>query len=180
LAGITVNVPKSKITGFELDGSVKPADWLTLGGSLNHTDARFTDNRVAVLGTSGGTSFANFDSYPDTPRWSGSLYADVTVPVTPRWDLTLHGDAYHQSSNFFSSTGRSLNPNTKIDGYTLANFRIGVEQQGGSGWSFSALVKNAFDKTYYTGGVGFASLFALNFVIPGEPRTWMVEARYRF
>lgn len=180
LAGITVNVPKAKITGFELDGMIQPAEWLTLSGSLNHTDARFTDNRVAVLGTNGGTSFATFDTYPDTPRWSGTIAADITLPVTDGWNVTAHGDAYYQSSNYFSSTGLSLNPNTKIDGYTLANFRLGIEEQDGRGWSFSGLVKNAFNKTFYTGGVGFASLFALNFVIPGEPRTYMLEARYRF
>ncbi|MEO0031456.1 MAG: hypothetical protein RIS94_1214 [Pseudomonadota bacterium] len=180
LAGVTVNVPKAKITGFELDGSIKPASWLSLGGALNHTDARFTDNKVAVLGTNGATTYANFDTYPDTPRWSGSAYADVTIPAMTGWNLTLHGDAYHQTSNYFSSTGLSLNPHTKIAGYTLANFRIGLEEQDGKGWSVAALLKNAFKKTYYTGGVGFASLFALNFVIPGEPQTWMVEARYKF
>lgn len=180
LAAVTANVPKAKITGFELDGNIKPADWLTLGGSLNYTNARFTDPRVAVLGTDGGTTITNFNTYPDTPEWSGSLYADVTVPVSDGWDLTLHGDAYHQTSNWYSSTGRTLNPNTLIPGYTLANFRIGVEQSGGKGWSVSALVKNAFNETYYNGGIGFASLFALNIVVPGEPRTWMVEARYRF
>jgi iron complex outermembrane recepter protein len=180
LAGITVNVPKAKITGLEIDGSIKPADWLTIGGSINHTDARFTDNKVAVLGSNGATSFANFDTYPDTPRWSGAIYADVTAPVTTGWNLALHGDVFSQSSNYFSSTGKSLNPNTLIKGYTLANFRVGVEQSEGKGWSFSALLKNAFNRTYYTGGIGFASLFALNIVVPGEPRTWQVEARYRF
>ena len=180
LAGITVNVPKAKITGLELDGSIQPADWLTIGGSLNYTDARFTDPRVPVLGTDGGTGIANFDSYPDTPEWSGALYADARIPVSDGWDLALHGDVYRQTSNYFSSTGRSLNPNTKIPGYTLANFRVGIEESGPTGWSFSALVKNAFKKTYYTGGIGFASLFALNIVVPGEPRVFLVEARYRF
>lgn len=180
LAGVTVNVPKAKVTGFELDGSIKPADWLTLGGNLNYTNARFTDNRVAVLGTSGATSFAAFDTYPDTPKWSGALYADITVPVSDQWNLALRGDVYRQTSNYYSSTGRSLNPNTRIPAYTLANFRVGVEEAAGTGWSFSALVKNAFKQTYYTGGIGFASLFALNIVVPGEPRTFLLEARYRF
>lgn len=180
LAGITVNVPKAKITGLELDGNIKPADWLTIGGNLNYTDARFTDNLVPVLGTDGGTSFAAFDTYPDTPKWSGALYADVTVPVISGWDLALHGDVYRQTSNYFSSTGRSLNPGTLIPSYTLANFRVGIEESAGSGWSFSALVKNAFNETYYSGGIGFASLFALNIAIPGEPRTFLLEARYRF
>jgi iron complex outermembrane receptor protein len=180
LAGITVNIPKAKITGFELDGNIKPADWLTIGGSLNYTDARFTDPRVPVLGTNGGTTIAIFDTYPDTPKWSGSFYADAVVPVSDGWNLALHGDVYRQTSNYYSSTGRSLNPNTQIPAYTLANFRVGLEESEGKGWSVSALVKNAFKKTYYTGGIGFASLFALNIVVPGEPRIFLVEARYKF
>ena len=33
------------------------------------------------------------------------FYFHDTVPVTTGWDLSLHGDVYHQSSNYFSSTG---------------------------------------------------------------------------
>lgn len=179
LAGITVNVPKAKVTGFELDGTIEPAPWLKLGGSLNYTNARFTNNRVPVLGTGGGTTFADFDTYPDTPEWSGSFYADVTVPVSERFDASLRGDVYAQTSNYFSSTGKSLNPETKIAGYSLVNFRVGVEERDG-GLSFAALVKNAFKKEYYTGGIGFASLFALNIVVPGEPRTFLFEVGYKF
>ncbi len=179
LAGITVNVPKAKVSGVELDGSIEPAEWLRLGGNLNYTHARFTDNRVAVLGTEGATSFADFDTYPDTPKWSGAFYADAKFPVSESFEATLHGDVYAQSSNYFSSTGKSLNPNTKISGYALANFRVGLEQKD-KGFSIAALVKNAFDKEYYTGGIGFASLFGLNIVVPGEPRTFLFEVGYKF
>lgn len=179
LAGITVNVPRAKVTGFELDGNIRPADWLTIGGNLNYTNARFTDNVVSVLGTTGTTATALYDTYPDTPKWSGVLYSDVTIPVSDRFDAVLHGDVYAQTSNYFSSTGKSLNPNTKIDGYAIANFRVGIEEKD-KGISVSFLVKNAFKKTYYSGGIGFASLFGLNFVVPGEPRTFLLEARYRF
>jgi len=44
----------------------------------------------------------------------------------------------------------------------------------------AAYVKNAFDETYYVGGIGFKSLFAVNTVIPGAPRTYLFEARYSF
>lgn len=180
LAGITVNVPKAKIKGFELDGTIEPAKWLKLGGSLNYTDARFTSNQVPVLGTGGaGTTFATYDTYPDTPKWSGTFYADATLPVNERFDATLRGDVYAQTSNYYSSTGLSLNLNSKIAGYTLANFRVGIEERDG-GLSFAALLKNAFDKEYYTGGIGFANLFGMNLVVPGDPRTFLFEVGYKF
>lgn len=180
LAGITVNVPKSEVTGFELDGTIRPTSWLAVGGNLNYTNARFTSNQVPVLGTNGGTAIAEFSTYPDTPRWSGLAFADITAPVSQRYDAVLHGDVYAQTSNYFSSTGKTLNPGTLIPGYSVTNFRIGLQDNSGKGWSLSGIVKNAFKRTYYSGGIGFASLFALNVVVPGEPRTFLAEVRYRF
>ncbi len=175
LAGITVNVPKAKINGLEFDGTVSPTNWMNLGWTVNYTNAKFTDNLVSVL----GNPAAEFGPYPDAPKWSGSLFADFNVPVSANLRLNLRGEDYHQSSSWFSSTGASLNPGTQIPGYGVANFRVGLENPG-AGWSVSANVKNAFDKVYYVGGIGFSSLFAVNTVIPGAPRTYSVEARYKF
>ena len=61
----------------------------------------------------------------------------------------------------------------------MVNLRAGIEDED-AGWSLAAIVKNVFDKTYYTGGVGFANIFSLNTAVPGERRTWLVEARYKF
>lgn len=175
LAGITVNVPKAQVTGVEIDGVIKPTRWLTLGGNVNATDARFTSNLVSVL----GNPAVAFGPYPDTPKWSGVAFVEVAVPVTDRLRGSLRGDVYDQTATNFSSTGNTLNPGTRIPGYTLANFRLGIEDEQ-AGWSLSANLKNAFDRVYYVGGIGFASLFAVNTVIPGAPRTITVEARYKF
>jgi iron complex outermembrane recepter protein len=175
LAAITVNVPEAQITGFELDASVDPTEWLTLGGGLTYTNARFTDNVVEVV----GNPRAEFDTYPDTPKWSGSFFADVAVPLTSRLTANLRGDLYAQTHTFFSSTAKSLTQGARIPGYALVNLRAGIGDQQ-AGWSLAAIVKNVFDKTYYTGGVGFANIFSLNTVVPGERRTALVEARFRF
>lgn len=174
LAGITVNVPKAQITGFELDGSISPAPWLNIGGNLNYTNARFTDNIVSVL----GNPAVAFETYPDTPRWSGVVYADVSAPVNANLRASLRGDLYAQTSTYFSSTGTTLNPGTKLTGYAVADFRVGIESS--DGWSVSANLKNAFDRTYFVGGVGFSSLFAVNTAVPGDPRTFLVEGRFKF
>lgn len=175
LAGITVNVPQATVSGVEIDGVIKPAQWLSVGGSLNATDARFTKNLVSVL----GNPAVAFGPYPDTSKWSGALFAEVAAPVSADLTASLRGDVYAQTSNYFSSTNNTLNPGTQIPGYGLANFRVGIEDSK-VGWSLSANVKNAFNKVYYVGGVGFSSLLALNTVIPGAPRTFTVEARYKF
>ena len=175
LAGITVNVPKSTVKGVEIDGTIKPAPWLTVGASLNGTDARFTDNVVTVA----PNPPAVFGPYPDTPKWSGSMYAEVAVPVNARLTASLRADGYAQSLTYYSSSVSSLNAGAVLPGYGIANFRLGLED-GEAGWSVSANLKNAFNHVYYVGGLAFYSLFALNTEVPGAPRTIVVEARYKF
>lgn len=175
LAAITVNVPEAKITGIEVDATIDPTVWLTMGGNFNHTNARFTKNTVNVL----GNPQAKFDTYPDTPRWSGAAFASTKVPIGRRLIGTLRGDLYTQTSTYFSSTGKSLTPGTKLPGYTLLNFRAGIEDRL-AGWSFAGILKNATNKVYYTGGVGFGNIFSLNTAVPGERRTFLLEGRYKF
>ena len=175
LAGITVNVPQAEVTGVEFDGLIKPTSWLTVGGSVNGTDARFTKNEVSVL----GNPAVAFGPYPDTAKWSGDVYAEASRPVAGNVSAGVRADFYAQTSSYFSSTDSTLNPGTEIPGYGIANFRVGVEDAT-AGWSLTANVKNAFNHVYYVGGIGFASLFAINTVIPGAPRTFVVDARYKF
>lgn len=172
-AGVTVNVPKGKTYGAEVDGSISPARWLTLGGSANYTKATFGSDPVIVNGSS-----QIFDQVPDTPKFSGSLYADVTVPITGNLSGLLHGDVYNQSQSFTSP--RSANSaGARIAPYTLANFRVGIEDDK-AGWSLTANLKNAFNRVYYVGGVATGEIYQINLLIPGEPRAFTVEARFKF
>lgn len=173
-AAVTVNVPRSKVTGFEFDGSIRPTSWFTLGGSLNYTNARFTDSLVSI----GGAPPVLFGTYPDTPEWSGSVFGEVEVPVSNSITASLRSDLYSQSFFWFASTG-NRSPGARVDGYTLVNFRVGLADDD-AGWSISANLKNAFDRVYFVGGIATGELFQFNTAVPGAPRTFMVEARYKF
>lgn len=172
-AAVTVNVPRSKVTGFEFDGSIRPSSWLSLGGSLNYTNARFTDSLVSV----GGGAPVLFGTYPDTPKWSGSVFSEINVPIQNSLTASLRSDLYSQSFFWFASTG-NRNAGARVDGYTLVNFRLGLESD--AGWSVSAHLKNAFNRVYYVGGIATGELFQFNTVVPGSPRTFFAEARFKF
>ncbi len=173
-AAVTVNVPRSKVSGFELDGSIRPSSWLTLGGALNYTNARFTDSFVSI----GGGAPVLFGTYPDTPKWSGSVFGEITVPVRKSIELSLRSDLYAQSLFWFASTG-NRSPGAHVDGYTLVNFRLGIEDRD-AGWSLSAHLKNAFNRVYYVGGIATGELFQFNTVVPGSPRSFLAETRFKF
>ena len=174
LAGITVNVPEAEVQGIEFDGTHKSGGlaepWLVsqLHRRRVHRERslgpRQSVGRVrSIPGLAGILGHAVRRGERAGRRDAAGVVPWRCVPPDRILDQ-LHGN--------------TLNPGTEIPGYTIANFRAGIDSD--SGWSFSANVKNAFDKVYYVGGIGFASLFAINTVIPGAPRTYFVEARYRF
>ncbi|MBT3411376.1 MAG: TonB-dependent receptor [Halieaceae bacterium] len=175
LAGITVNVPETEIKGLDMELVLAPTEWLTLGSSLSLSDSEFTDGTVSVLDNPN----TEFGPYPDTPDWSGSLYATASFQVSDRLTLLLHGDVYGQDDNFISSTNDTLNPGSKIDSYTVANFRVALSDEE-AGWTLTAHLRNAFDEEYYVGGIGFKSLFSMNTAVPAAPQTYMLEASYKF
>jgi iron complex outermembrane receptor protein len=172
-AGVTVNVPSGKTYGAEFDAQVSPSSWLTLGAVANYTKATFGSDPVSVNGQS-----QVFDQVPDTPRFSGSAYADVTVPLGGNLSLLAHGDVYRQSKTFTSPRSTN-NIGGVVNAYTIANFRLGVEDED-SGWSLIGNLKNAFNKRYYAGGVATAEIYQINLLTPAEPRTVTVEARLKF
>jgi iron complex outermembrane receptor protein len=174
-SAVTVNVPRTLVRGLEGDWTVNPLSWVTLGGSAAYTNAAFTNNEVSIL----GAPPVGFGPVPDVARWSGVAYTELAAPLGADLRGTLRMEFYGQTASSYSSTANTLNPGTAIPGYGLLNFRLGVDEAK-AGWSVSANLKNALNKVYYVGGVGFGSLFSFNTIVPGDPRTWQVEARYRF
>jgi iron complex outermembrane receptor protein len=174
-SAVTVNVPKTLVRGAEGDGLINPLSWLTLGGSFSYVNAAFTENAVSIL----GSPAVSFGPVPDVARWSGVAYGELSVPVSNDYKASLRTEFYAQTASSFSSTANTLNPGTGIPGYGLLSVRVGLDETK-SGWSIYGNLKNALNKVYYVGGVGFGSLFTFNTIVPGDPRTWQIEARYRF
>jgi iron complex outermembrane receptor protein len=172
-APISVNVPRAKVSGVELDGQISPLSWLSVGASYDYTDGRFTSNLVSILGR---TPIA-FGTYPDTPKSMMTLYSDVTIPVSDGLSVVLHGDIYNQTSIFYDSTANN-NPGAVLPGYAVTDFRVSLDSK--QGWTVSAVVKNAFNRVYYAGGIAAAELFQFNTAIPGDPRTASLELHYKF
>ena len=173
---VTANVPKAKVTGLEMDTQINPTDWLKIGGTFSYMDARFTADTIVFFGTP-----TTFGPYPDTPKYSGSVFAEVTLPVPAEWGtVSVRGDYYSQTSTWFSSTGNTINPETKLPGYGVANFRVDWANIAGSKVSAAMFVTNAFNETYYTGGLQVGSVFGLNTAIPAKPRMFGGEVKLAF
>lgn len=173
---VTVNVPEAQVKGFEIDTSFRPTDWLEIGGNLAHTDAKYTDNQAIVFG-----SLFVFNPYADTPKWAGTAYAQITLPLDPSFgEVRVRGDIYAQTGQYFSNNDSSITPGTRLSGYSLINARVDWTEIMGSNFSVGAFVRNLTNKDYFVGGLSQCASLGENAAAPGRPRMYGVEARVKF
>jgi iron complex outermembrane receptor protein len=182
---LTVNVPKAEITGVEFDASVRPAPWLLLGASGAYINARYTSGAVDLVidAGNGGTNLEtfNYGPYADTPKWTGSVYAQVNHELADHLgELTLRADVYAQTRMFFSNVANTRAPGTVIPGYSLTNARLSWSKIAGSGLSAAVYVRNVFNKEYFPGGNAIGQALGVNTINTGQPRFFGGEVRFDF
>lgn len=172
----TLSVPAGEVWGFDVDGFMRPASWLTIGGNGTVTIGKFTDREAVIFGVP-----VVYDTFPDSPKFSGSIYADATYEMGDAGALTYHVDLYGQTSFHMTSFGGSFNPGDTIPGYALLNMRLDwADILGAKGITASLFMKNVTDKLYYTGGGGGVQANGTNSVNLGLPRTFGLVLRAEF
>jgi iron complex outermembrane receptor protein len=173
---LTVNVPRARITGAEGDLSIRPSEFLQLGGSVNYTNAKYTSNEVNILGNT-----IAYGPFADVPKWSGTVFAEASADLGgDAGQLALRGDWYLQSKMNFSNVGATANPNTTLPAYNLLNARLTWSQINGSRLQLSVFARNMLNKKYYLGGNPASNGGNTNVVNPGTPRIVGGELRFDF
>ncbi|PSJ43664.1 TonB-dependent receptor [Sphingomonas deserti] len=201
LRGYLANADKVRVRGIEADFSVRPSRRLSLyasGAFTDHEYVKFVDapcppelaggaaasaaNPASPAGTPGGFSPANCDIsgqwLPGISKWAASFGGEYNQPGTL---LGRAGEAYvgvdaSYRSRFSSNPSRSAY--TDIEGYALANFRLGFRTD--DGWNIFSWVRNAFDKKYYEVLATQSGSTGLVVGQPGDPRTYGVTVQARF
>ena len=175
-SSLTLNVPQGRVEGVEVDGQARVASWITLGASGAYTDAVYPKGVVSVAGQP--TVFSN---YQDTPKWTGSVFGTVYLPVPSQWgEMSVRTDLYYQTSQAFTSLLQSVAPGTNLPPYALLNMRADYNNILGSNFSVSAYVKNLANRTSYVGGFGLGPDVGFNVAVPGAPRKYGAEMTYKF
>ncbi|HKX77289.1 MAG TPA: TonB-dependent receptor [Novosphingobium sp.] len=176
ISGITGNAKKARVSGVELDGNVRVAPWLTLGGSLTYVDARYTNPLASVA----GSNFI-FGPYADTPEFTGSLWFRVSSSLGAAGGrLSLYAQTYFQSSFDFSNLGDTIIPGTHIDGYSVTKARLEWQEIMGSSVTGALYVDNLTNKKYEVGGFPQGAVIGANGTLPGKPRMYGLELSVAF
>ncbi|MGE4322141.1 MAG: TonB-dependent receptor [Sphingobium sp.] len=167
-----VNVPKSSITGGELQVLLRPAPGLTLnaGGTYLKTKIRGDFVNYTVLAQQ-----ANFrgEPFPYTPKWQGT--ADINYEFDISDDLEMFAGAnvsYRSGTNASFGNAELLD----IDAYALLDLRAGVQTRDGR-WTLTAFGNNVTDKYYWT---NVAKITDTVRRLPGMPATYGLRFSYRF
>lgn len=175
--GITLNVPGgSRVEGLEVTSSVSPVPWATVGANYAYTRASYPQPNIDIRGVS---SFIG--PYSNTPEHAATFYVEFEFPVGSNEEtFRLRSDYYVQSESFFSNFGATTQPGSRIEGYGLANLSASVENIGAKGVSIGFLMNNVFNKGYASGGIPTGATLGFETSVPGEPRTFRFDVRYKF
>ena len=165
-----INVPKSRIAGFELSGIFRPFDGLKIAPSITLVDSKVRGDLAAVDPDSNLVN-ARGQAFPYTPRWSGNTDVEYRWALNGGMEAFIGGNATYQSS---TSGGFGENPTYRVRGYTLLDLRAGLE---GENWNASIWGRNVTN-VYYWNTATRASDAATRFA--GMPVTYGVTLGYRF
>jgi iron complex outermembrane recepter protein len=167
-----INIPKSRIRGFELSAAVQPFTGLSISSSITLVDSQIRGSLIGIS-PAGAPSDLNGKAFPYTPKWSGNTDAEYRWSVNERLQAVLGATVTYNSS---TNGGFGEDPVYGIRGYTLVDLRAGVEGDDGK-WRIGVWGRNVTDQ-YYWNTATRASDAGTRFA--GLPATYGVNFAYRY
>lgn len=181
----TVNVPKGRINGAELETDWEPVRGLRFRTGLGYTDSKIGKNAPPQIGVDTTTIF------PVPLNFIRSFTADVSgdaFNLAPKWQA--NGDAQYEwavgsltamiggSAVYASSTLQSIGATDKLllNAHTIFDARLGIRDEV-AGWRASIWGRNITGKRYT---VAFLRNFDVTQRFNGMPTTWGASLGYRF
>lgn len=141
---ITENAANAEIKGIEAELTVRPVEWLELGGTYAYLDAKYKD----FFGTpdiSGRSDFSG-NRLRQAPKQVWSAYAQVSHELSSGDVITGNINGRHQGT---VQTNADNNPLDVIASYTLGDAWVSWRTSDRR-WEVQAWVKNFTDKVYGT------------------------------
>lgn len=177
------NAAEMTSRGVEVDTEFAATSNLTLGLSLAYLDSEFDSFddapcTVAQIAASGSdcTQDLSGQSTPHAPEWSGSAYADYSMPLGESFELLANIRVNYSDELFLTG---DLDENTLQDSYTKINARLALASLDGD-WEVALYGRNLTDEATYSHMVDAPASAGLYAGWVNEPRILGVQARYNF
>ncbi|MBW7945596.1 MAG: TonB-dependent receptor [Sphingomonadaceae bacterium] len=172
------NAGKARIRGFELEGSLRPVDGLSISGNLAYLDAKLTEDQPNAGTPIAPAAGFDGDRIPFVPKFTAGLSAQYVWGVTEGLNGFFRVDANHVGGSW--SDFRPAYVYTRyIDDYEVANLRVGIEEADNA-WGVYVFVNNLFDDTAITRSTSSAIAQNRTLVNSVTPRTVGLNFRANF
>ncbi|ARR55926.1 TonB dependent receptor [Rhizorhabdus wittichii DC-6] len=167
-----INVPKSKLDGFELSSLWRPAEGLTVRANVTYLDSRVVGDFVNVNRVGSASNFEG-EAFPFTPKWSTLLGFQYERPVSDATVAYVGADYTYRSStqNGFGSLDFE-----RIRGYGLLDLRAGIRSADNS-WTAEIWGRNVTN-TYYWNDATYVT--DTSYRRAGMPVAYGLRINYRF
>lgn len=177
----------SEIKGVEFEMDWAATEELRLGATLNWTDSKYTDFKLAANAVLfGGTTLAGYNAegnrQPRFPEWSGTLSTTYTDQLTQDWEYFARGDLLYTGKQYIDELNLAY-----VDGYTTVNLGLGFTRDD---FTVQAFANNVFDEEGWATASGSADLTLQQAITlplgrsalgtPIDRRSIGVRASYRF
>ena len=168
----SINIPKSRIMGAELQFVAAPVEGLTLSGGVSYTDSRIAD------GTPGFDAFGipvdlSGQSFPLSPVWQANADAQYDAPIRDGLNAFIGAALSYRSE---TNSGLGNLPLQDIPAYTLVDLRFGLHDRDNK-WRVTGFVRNLTDKSY---PLVVSPVADDTIAFMGRPRTYGVSVSFRY
>lgn len=145
------NVANARSQGIELGAAVRAASWLRFDADVAYLDSKYLDypngecTKAAIAATPAGVACVQDVSGKDrsfAPSWSGSVGAELTIPVAGDYELTANPVLAFSSGYFMTATA---DPLLRQDGYAKIDLRLALAPTAGR-WEVALIGRNLTDK----------------------------------
>lgn len=161
---ITCNFGDAKVKGVEVDAVVYVTKGFSILGTYGYTDLNFDNSQVYPV-------FIPKQSFSASASYEMNI---GNIPVNPVLSYS------HSSSRFTGITAGGVPRDfSRLKGYSLLNARLNVELTDSLTVAFWG--RNLTKNKYYGSGVSANSpLYQVSSGVPGDPRTFGVDAKFTF
>lgn len=179
------NAAEVESKGLEAEVTWLPSEKWMLQAAIGYNDAEFSSfpGGASVRNPLGVGADLAGNKLPQAPEWSSALAVQYNQPVSAlgaqlvaRLDWTFTDSYFATEDNISVAEPGSSITWGEVDDYSLVNGRLGFESA--DGWAAYLWVRNLFDEDY---SFNWTSDFLGTVMeMPGDPRTYGLELRYRF
>lgn len=190
ISQLLTSAEKADILGAEIELLVRPTDQLTVQAGLGLLDTEYKEAELLValdpFGATSRTEDLSGNKLVAAPDVNFNLAVDYEVPIGDA-SLTFHIDTVYTSEQFFSAFNDFFDPTTvgadyrgiREDSYWMTNGRVSYRSPE-ERFGIALWVKNIEDKEVIGYAINAQSYGGFDYTQYLKPRTFGVEASYRF